>query len=60
MAIKIKWCPSWNLLYSWILAMALNSTIAPVGQLMTLKVTIPYIESVTTTSATKTWSFRVM
>jgi len=35
MAIRIKWCPSWNLLYLWILAVALSSIIALAGQLMT-------------------------
>jgi hypothetical protein len=31
-----------------------------VGQLMTLEATISYVTSITTTLATKTWSFRVM
>jgi cytochrome c biogenesis protein CcdA len=54
MAIGIKWCPSWNPLYLWILTMALNSAIALASQLMTLKVIISHIKSITTTSATKT------
>jgi hypothetical protein len=54
MAIRIKWCPSWSLLYLRILAMALSFTIAPISQLMTFETTISCIGSVTTTSATKT------
>ncbi len=56
MAIRIKWCPSWNPLYLWILIMALSSTTTLAGQLMTFKATISYVRSITTTLATKTWS----
>jgi hypothetical protein len=58
MMIKIKWCPSWNTLYLWILAMALSSATALVGRLMTLIATVFYVRSITTTSTTKTWSSR--
>ncbi len=54
MAIGIKWCPSWNLLYLRIWTMALSSVSTPIGQLMTLKATIYYVMSITTTLATKT------
>jgi hypothetical protein len=37
MVIKIKWCPSWSLLYLRILAMALSFATRPIGQPMTLE-----------------------
>jgi Fe2+ transport system protein B len=44
MAIKIKQCPSWNLLYLWILTMALSFAIAFVGQLMTFEATGSHVD----------------
>ncbi len=60
MAIGIKWCPSWNPLYLWILIMVLNFVATPIGWLMTFKATIFCIKSITTTLATKTWSSKIM
>ncbi len=60
MAIRIKWCPSWNLLYFQILAMVLSSTATPISWLMTLKATASRVGSITTTSAIKTWFSYVM
>jgi hypothetical protein len=60
MAIGIKWCPSLSPLYLQILAMALSSVIALVGQLMTFEATVSRIRSLTTTSAMTTLSFQVM
>jgi hypothetical protein len=58
MAIEIKWCPSWNLLYLEILAIVLSFIIAPVvGRLITLKTTILRIRLVTITLTTKTSFF---
>ncbi len=54
MVIGIMWCPSWSLLYLQILAMALSSTIAPTGQLMTFVAIVFRIKLITTTLATKT------
>jgi len=60
MAIEIKWSLSWNLLYLWILVMALSSTITLVGWLMTLKAIVFCVGSITTISTTKTLFFQVM
>jgi len=60
MAIKIKWCPSWNPLYLWILVMVLNFATSPFSQVMTLIAIVFRVGSVTTTSTTKTWSSWVM
>jgi hypothetical protein len=60
MAIEIKWCPSWSPLYLWILIMALSYVIAPFNQLMTLVIIESCIESITTTSTTKTSSSWIM
>jgi len=60
MVIGIKWCFSWSPLYLRILEMALYFTIAPAGRLITFKDTISHVESITTTSVMKTWSFQVM
>jgi uncharacterized membrane protein len=54
MAIGIKWCSSWSLLYLQILIMALTSTITLDGQLMTFVAIISHVKLVTTTLATKT------
>jgi len=51
MAIGIKWCPSWGPLYL---------TITFASWLMTFEAIISYVKSITTTLATKTWSFQVM
>ncbi len=42
------------------LTMALRSTITLFGRLMTLEATISHVRSITTTSATKIWSFQIM
>jgi hypothetical protein len=60
MVIRIKWCPSWDLLYLRILVMVLCFATAHVGQLMTFENTVSHFRSITTTLATKTWSFWVM
>jgi hypothetical protein len=60
MAIRIKWCPSWNSLYLQILAMALSYIATPTSRLMTLKAIVFRIRSITTPSTTKTWSFWVI
>jgi len=59
-AIGIKWCLSWNFLYLWILIMALSSTAALVGQLMTLTAIFFHVELITIPSTTKTWPSWVM
>jgi hypothetical protein len=60
MAIGIKWCLLWSLLYLKILTMALSSTVAFVGQLMTFKTPIFHGGLITTTLSMKTWSFQIM
>jgi len=60
MAIGIKWCPSWSLLYLWILLMVLSSTTTPISQLMTFETTMSCIRSITNTSTMKTWSSWIM
>jgi hypothetical protein len=55
-----KWCPFINLLYLWVLVMALSFAITFIGRLMTFEVNISHVGSVTTTSTTKTWSSQVM
>jgi hypothetical protein len=45
MAIEIKWCLSWSLLYLRIFAIALSSTTTPINQLMTFIATISHVES---------------
>jgi hypothetical protein len=60
MVIRIKRCPSWNPLYLRILTMAQNFAIAPTSQLITLITTLSYVESITITSTSKTWSSQVM
>jgi len=54
MAIGIKWCPSWSLLYLWILTMVLSFAATPIDQLMTLLANIFRVRSITITSTTKT------
>jgi hypothetical protein len=54
MAIRIKWCPSWSLLYLWNLLMALSYTITFVSRLMTLESIVSCIGLISTTLATKT------
>jgi len=54
MAIIVKWCPSWNLLYLQILIMALSFITTLIGRLMALKATVSHVMSVTTTSTMKT------
>jgi hypothetical protein len=60
MAIEIKWSLSWNLLYLWILVMALSSIIALASWLMTLKAIVSCVGSITTISITKTSFFQIM
>ncbi len=60
MAIGIKWCPSWSVLYLWILTMVLSFTIAHANELMTFEATISRVRLIATTSTTKTWSSWVM
>lgn len=55
-----KGCPSWSLLYLWILTMMLNSIATHVGRLMTLIIIVFHVGSITTTLATKTWFSWVM
>jgi len=54
MAIGIKWCLSWNPLYLQILTMALSSVTTLASRLMTLVATVSHVESIATTSTTKT------
>jgi hypothetical protein len=60
MAIEIKWCPLWSLLYLQIFAMVLSSIATPTGQLMTPIVIVFCVGSITTTLATKRWFSWVM
>jgi len=60
MAIKIKWCLSWNRLYLQFLTMALNSPSAPTSRVMTFKAIVSHIRWVTTTLTMRTWFFWVM
>ncbi len=60
MAIRIKWCPSWSLLYLQILTMVLNFAITFASQLMTFVGIVSCVKLITTTSATKIWFSWVM
>jgi hypothetical protein len=60
MTIGIKWCPSWNLLYLWILTMVLSFAVALTNRLMTLVLIVSHVRLITITSTIKTWSLWVM
>ncbi len=54
MAIGVKWCPSWSLLYLWNLILALSFATTLDGRLMTFVTTISHVRLLITTLATKT------
>ncbi len=55
-----KMVPLMKLLYMQIIAMALNSKVAPISQLMAFEDIVFYVELIITTSTMKTWFSQVM
>jgi chromate transport protein ChrA len=55
-----KVVPLMKLLYSQILAMAINSIVALANQRMAFKNIVFYVELIITTLTTKTWFFQIM